>query len=166
VSRTVADEADAARGRGRRDAGSGKSAEFRQALTARGLRWAVGIDATQQVYPTDVELIAPSHGAMGRPPTPPTPTAPRISAKALIEARLAATGQGGPRTVRHLSWRRGTKGLLVAEFAAVRVRVADGPRMAGGKRLPGDAAWLVCERRATGERKYYLTNHPPRTSLL
>jgi hypothetical protein len=78
-----------------------------------------------------VELIAPSHGAMGRPPTPPTPTAPRISAKALIE-----------------------------------VRVADGPRMAGGKRLPGDAAWLVCERRATGERKYYLTNHPPRPSLL
>jgi hypothetical protein len=131
VSRTVADDADAARGRGRRDAGYGKSAEFRQALTARGLRWAVGIDATQQVYPTDVELIAPSHGAMGRPPTPPTPTAPRISAKALIE-----------------------------------VRVADGPRMAGGKRLPGDAAWLVCERRATGERKYYLTNHPPRTSLL
>jgi SRSO17 transposase len=38
------------------DAGYGASAEFRQALTARGLTWAVGIAKTQTVYPADVAL--------------------------------------------------------------------------------------------------------------
>jgi SRSO17 transposase len=59
---------------------------------------------------------------------------------------------------RTLSWRRGTKGDLTADFAALRVRVADGPMIARNRRLPGAAAWLVCERRTTGERKYYLSN--------
>ena len=58
------------------------------------------------------------------------------------------------------------EGPLAAEFAAVRVRVADGPLMARAQHLPGAAAWLVCERRATGEQRYYLTNHPARTPLL
>ena len=31
--------------------------------------------------------------------------------------------------------------------------------------MPGEAAWLVGEWRDTGELKYYLTNHPARTSL-
>lgn len=34
-----------------------------------------------------------------------------------------------------------------------------------GQHLPGDKAWLVAERRANGERKYYLANHGRRTSL-
>jgi SRSO17 transposase len=29
--------------------------------------------------------------------------------------------------------------------------------------LPGQAAWLVCEARSSGERKYYFTNRPPDT---
>src|SRR5215207_5817389 len=64
------------------------------------------------------------------------------------------------RAFRPLSWRRGTKGPLKARFAAVRVRVADGPVAARAQHLPGEAAWLVCEERAAGERKYHLTNHP------
>ncbi len=59
----------------------------------------------------------------------------------------------GPRAFRRFSWRRGTQGPLVAEFATVRVRVADGPLMARAQHLPGEAAWLVCERRDTGEMK-------------
>jgi hypothetical protein len=55
----------------------------------------------------------------------------------------------------------GTKGPLKAEFAAVRMRVADGPVAARGQHLPGEEAWLVGERRATGERKYYLANLRP-----
>jgi SRSO17 transposase len=31
--------------------------------------------------------------------------------------------------------------------------------------LPGEEAWLVGEHRATGERKYYLSNLPPDTPL-
>jgi SRSO17 transposase len=145
------------------DAGYGKSPEFRAGLTARGLLWAVGVDSTQHVYSADVALIAPSKGPKGRPQTRPVPTEPSMTAKALFEALSVRHGRGA---FRELSWRRGTEGLLVAEFAAVRVRVADGPRIARGKHLPGDAAWLVCERRATGERKYSLTNHPPRTPLV
>ena len=44
----------------------------------------------------------------------------------------------------------------------MRVRVADGPpqriRDMGGQHMPGDEAWLIGERRATGEHKYYLSN--------
>lgn len=145
------------------DAGYGRSPEFRAGLTARGLTWAVGVDPTQHVYAADVTLIAPTKGPMGRPQKHPVPSAPSLTAAALIDTLMA---RRGTRAFRDVAWRRGTKGPLVAEFAAVRVRVADGPRVARGKHLPGDAAWLVCERRANGERKYYLTNHPPRTSLL
>src|SRR3982751_2862435 len=51
-------------------------------------------------------------------------------------------------------------GPLQAKFAVLRVRVADGPVVARAQHLPGEEAWLVGEHRATGERKYYLTNHP------
>jgi hypothetical protein len=40
-----------------------------------------------------------------------------------------------------------------------------GAKDARGRQLPGEEAWLVGERRASGKRKYYLTNLPPRTSL-
>ena len=71
---------------------------------------------------------------------------------------------------RSLTWRRGTKGPLRASFAAVRVRVADGTPTRAGERshqhLPGDEeVWLVGERRATGEQKYYLSNLPAVTTL-
>jgi SRSO17 transposase len=145
------------------DAGYGTSAEFRAGLPARGLRWAVGIEALQTVYPADVTVRAPRPRPQGGLEKHPVPSTPSVTAQAMIDALVARRGL---RAFRELSWRRGTKGLLVAEFAAVRVRVADGARVAGRRRLPGEAAWLVCERRASGERKYYLTNHPARTSLV
>lgn len=49
------------------DAGYGMGAEFRQALSARSLAWAVGIPRHQKVYPRDVELIFPAAGR-GRTP--------------------------------------------------------------------------------------------------
>ncbi len=42
------------------DAGYGLSAPFRQALSARGLTWAVGIPFKQKVYPADVKMIFPA----------------------------------------------------------------------------------------------------------
>src|SRR5687767_4970758 len=67
--------------------------------------------------------------------------------------------------MRRPCWRTGTKGPLKAVFAAMRVRVADGPVAAGGQHLPGEEVWLIGEHRATGERKYYLANLPPNASL-
>ena len=70
---------------------------------------------------------------------------------------------------RRVSWRKGTKGPLAASFAAVRVRIADGPPQRihekGMQHMPGEEAWLVGERRASGERKYYLSSLPPDANL-
>jgi SRSO17 transposase len=138
------------------DAGFGSSAAFRAALTERGLLWAVGVLPAQLVYPADVELIGPTKSAMGRPAKHPTPSVDSVQAQQMIEGLDA-------RRLRRYAWRNGTKGMLTARFAAVRVRAADGPLMAHEKHLPGQAVWLVCEVRDNGERKYYFTNHPDNT---
>ena len=133
------------------DAGYGMSAGFRQALSARGLAWAVGIPRHQKVYPRDVQLVFPIAGR-GRPRKRHVPNVLSVSAQEMLaDAKW-----------RMLSWRKGTKGPLKARFAAVRVRVADGPPQRigdkGMQHLPGEEVWLVGERRASGEQKYYLAN--------
>jgi SRSO17 transposase len=139
------------------DAEYGKAAEFRHGLGGRGLPWAVGILPTQKVYPADVTLSHPARKATGRPRKHPVPSAASVAAAELLEAR--------PDAFRTIAWRTGTKGRLRARFAALRVRVADGPVAARGQHLPGEEAWLVGEHRASGERKYYLANHPAGTPL-
>lgn len=138
------------------DADYGMGAAFRRGLAVRGLRYAVGILPTQHVYPADVGCERPEPAATGRPRKHPVPSTESVSAAAMIDSL-------GTRAFRSVTWRLGTTGALRLDFAAVRVRVADGPRRANGRHLPGEAAWLVCERRAGGERKYYLCNHPPGT---
>jgi SRSO17 transposase len=140
------------------DAGYGISAPFRQALSGLGLLWAVGIPRIQKVYPSEVKLVPP----------PVTRGGPR---KTLIpdQEAIAAEAMLAKNSWKRITWRRGTKGPLRAKFAAVRVRVADGPavRLQGrtGQHLPGEEVWLVGEHRTSGERKYYLSNLPPDTAL-
>jgi SRSO17 transposase len=140
------------------DAGYGLSAPFRHELSERGLKWAVGIPRHQKVYRGDVALIFPVAGR-GRPRQRHIPDSKSVSAEAML------TGTSW----RSVSWRRGTKGRLSARFAAVRVRVADGPpqriRDRGAQHMPGDEVWLIGERRASGERKYYLSNLPIGTPI-
>lgn len=141
------------------DAGYGMSRDFRTGLTARGLTWAVGLLPQQRVYPADVTVRRPRRrrgpGRTGRPRTRPEPTRPATGA-----AELLATARW-----RRVTWRDGTKGPLAARFAAVRVRVAEGATVAHSQRLPGEAeVWLVGEERATGERKYYVSNLPGATT--
>ena len=138
------------------DAGYGSSAGFRAGLTQRGLRWAVGVQPTQKVYPADVRLDVPADPPVGRPAKHPRPSVPSVSVVQMIETL-------GSKALRRCSWRCGTKGMLSARFAAVRVCVADGVLASHGQHLPGQPAWLVCEARSSGERKYYFTNHPPNT---
>jgi SRSO17 transposase len=140
------------------DAGYGISAAFRQALSARELLWAVGIPRIQKVYSTDVEMIWPT-ATRGRPRQTAIPSTEAISAETMLASA----------PWRAITWRRGTKGPLRADFAAVRVRVADGPEVRIGRRagqhLPGEEVWLVGERRSSGEQKYYLSNLPADVSL-
>lgn len=136
------------------DAGYGISAAFRQGLSERALLWAVGVPRILKVYPVDVAMVGPRPSGRGRPRVRAEPD--QISQPA--EAVLA------PADWQEVSWRSGTKGPLSARFAAVRVRVADGPAQQIGGRpaqhLPGEEAWLVGEHRSTGEKKYYLSNLP------
>jgi len=154
--RIALDEVDRALASGARfgcilaDAEYGKTAEFRAGLGGRRLAYAVGVLPTQKVYPADVTLSRPERKPTGRPRKHPVPSAASVAAAELLEAR--------PGAFRTISWRTGTK--LRAEFAAVRVRVADGRVAAGGQHLPGEEVWLVGERRGSGERKYYLSNLP------
>jgi SRSO17 transposase len=139
------------------DAEYGKAAEFRHGLAGRRLAYAVGILPTQKVYPADVTLSLPERKPTGRPRKHPVPSAASVGAAELVERR--------PEALRTISWRTGTKGPLEAGFAALRVRVADGPVAARAQHLPGEEAWLVGEHRANGERKYYLSNLPPDATL-
>lgn len=133
------------------DAGYGCSAPFRQALSARGLRWAVGISGRNKVYPADVAMIFPVSGR-GRPRQRHVPDQVSVAAEAILEDM----------TGRSVTWRHGTKGRLRARFCALRVRMADGPTQRigtqGNQHLPGEAVWLVREERGSGERKFYLSN--------
>ena len=135
------------------DAGYGLSAPFRQGLTARKLAWAVGIPRHLKVYPVGVQLIWPI-ATRGRPRKRHIPDILSIAAEDML---ANAKWQ-------NVSWRTGTKGKLKARFAAVRVRIADGPpqriRDKGQQHLPGDEAWLIGEHRMSGEKKYYLANLP------
>jgi SRSO17 transposase len=140
------------------DAGYGLSAPFRQGLTARKLAWAVGIPRHLKVYPANVRMIWPLAGC-GRPRKRSIPDILSMAAEDMLaNARWRA-----------ISWRTGTKGKLKARFAAVRVRVADGPpqriRDKGQQHLPGDEAWLIGEHRISGEKKYYVANLPAKMDL-
>jgi SRSO17 transposase len=118
------------------------------------LAWAGGIACTQLVYPTTIKL-RPARTPSGRAAKHPLPNRPPRSAAERLETR---------RWYR-IPWRNGTKGPLNARFAAVRVRVADGPLTGEGTRLPGEELWLIGEWRDSGEKKYDLSNLPKRTPL-
>ena len=133
------------------DAGYGLSAPFRQGLTARKLAWAVGIPRHLKVYPVDVQMIWPV-ASRGRPRQRHVPDILSVPAEDML---AGAAWQS-------ISWRTGTKGKLKARFAAVRVRVADGPPQRirdeePSQHLPGGEAWLIGEHRVSGEKKYYRT---------
>ena len=138
------------------DAGYGTSAAFRAGLSARGLRWAVGIPRILKVYPANVALLPPptdGRRKLGEPD--------QLSRSA--EAVLAGA------VWQKVTWRRGTKGRLSAHFATARIRVADGPAQQihgrPAQHLPGEEAWVVGKRRASGETKYYLSNLPAAADL-
>ncbi|WP_375282542.1 IS701 family transposase [Sphingobium yanoikuyae] len=141
------------------DAGYGSSGQFREALSKRNLLWAVGISRRQNVYRADIGLIFPE-AAIGRRRKYHVPDDVAVSSELMLaDAKW-----------RKVSWRRGTKGKLTCQFAARRVRVADGHRhrMSDGRvqAMPGEQeVWLVGERRTTGEQKYYLSNLPADATL-
>lgn len=140
------------------DAGYGSSASFRQALSERGLSWAVGLSRRQTVYPPDVGLMFPVAKTGRRRKYHIPDTAPVSTETMLADAKW-----------RQVTWRRGSKGPLSCRFAVCRARIAEGHkhRMADNRvqAMPGDEVWLVGERRPGGEQKYYVSNLPADTPI-
>ena len=81
------------------DAGYGSSGSFRQALSARGLTWAVGLSGRQNIYPADVGLTFPEAGR-GRRRKYHLPDRMAVSAEQMLEDEKW----------QKVSWRQGTKG--------------------------------------------------------
>jgi SRSO17 transposase len=141
------------------DAGYGVCAEFRQELSNRNLKWAVGVQPETLVFPASVQITFPQKvHSKGRKPIIGTASEEPIKVEDLFAAFPA-------RNFADVTWRDGTKGPLTVAFAAVRVRPADGPRVVGHNHGPGDDVWLLCERRENGERKYHLSNYGTDTDL-
>lgn len=130
------------------DAAYGEATEFREAIAARGLHYAVGVSKTLTVFPA----------------------APTFKAGRTRSRRVLADGSVVPQPVealvdfampgdwQRICWRNGVQGKLEAEFLIRRVIPAHDWR----RGQTHDEVWLICER-TLGEqsvRKYHLTNLP------
>lgn len=120
------------------DAGYGVAAEFREALTRRGLVYAVAVTEGTSVWPPGEEPLSPEPWTgRGRRPT-----------------LLRRTDEHHPVSVRELAatlpaelyetvrWREGTRGRMASRFAAVRVRPAHRDTL---RSVPHPVEWLLIE---------------------
>ncbi|WP_084474901.1 IS701 family transposase [Deinococcus pimensis] len=133
------------------DAGYGINKAFRQALTARGLTWAVGVVGHQKVFRQEVVIVPPGVSALGHPCKNPRPS---DEARPVHDVLNALPPH---------AW-RAVRGQGKACWVVIRARIADGAVYHYGRHLPGEEVWVVGEKRRSGEVKYYITNHNERTS--
>ena len=142
------------------DAAYGDNAGFRDALTARGFSYALGIKGQTKVWTSGTEPLPPKpYAGRGRPATRPRvdtehrPLSVREAADALPREAW--------KTVR---WREGTKGTKVSRFAAAHVRVR---RSDTRRHELGDPQWLLVEWPAaeTEPTQYWLSTVPEDVEL-
>lgn len=141
------------------DAGYGASTGFRDALSKRGLCYAVGILPDTNLWPPGVEPLTPAPlKGLGRPPTLSRRSAERQQPARARELILNLPSNAW-KTVR---WREGTKGMMRSRFAAVRVRAAH--RDSRGSREP---EWLLVEWPFAEKEpsRYWLSTLPEEVTL-
>jgi SRSO17 transposase len=142
------------------DAGYGETTEFREALTQRGLSYAVGIKGDTSVWPPGTAPLPVSEWTgRGRPPT----RVRRDARHKPVSAHDLATGlrQNQWKTIR---WREGTRGTMASRFAALRIRPAHRDTL---RSEPRPLEWLLIEWPA-GEAdptKYWLSTVPEDVEL-
>lgn len=141
------------------DAGYGDCSEFRDGLAERELRYAVAIQSTIRAFAKPPRFIVPKRGDMGRPPY--KPRLAKNSPKPKTVQQIADALP--PEKWQRLTWRKGSKGDMQGEFAAVRVT----PSHRWSKGVQHDECWLLCERPIGEEKaaKFYFSNLPRRTAL-
>lgn len=148
------------------DAGYGNRAEFRLALAARKLCYAVGIGRSTAVWSTAVwpeqreAALPPPAGKRprGRPRRLPKDLPAPLRVYDLAQALPAAAW-------RSVTWREGSKGPMTSRFAAVRVRPAHGFRHGEDGE---EAQWLLLEWLAGQPEpsRQWLSNLPATTDLV
>jgi SRSO17 transposase len=138
------------------DAGYGASTQFREALTERGLSYAVGILPDTSLWVVGEEPLGHSPKTRGQ-----STRLGRTGGQQPVLARDLA--QGLPRKAwQMVSWRDGTKGLMRSRFARVRVRAAHRSRHPSR-----EAEWLLVEW-PSGEKeplRYWLSTVPEDVAL-
>ena len=142
------------------DAAYGDDNAFREGLETLGLSYAVGIKTTTSLWPPGVMPLPPlPKGKTGRPPRLLRRDEQHqpLSAKELALCLRAAT-------LRRVSWREGTRGMMRSRFAALRVRAAHRDYWCSE---PHPEQWLLIEWPTTEKEptKYWLANLPASISL-
>jgi len=101
------------------DAGYGEITEFREALTARGYSYIVGMGGDPVVWAPGTGPVAPADWRRPRGHSGPTRTRYRDGQHAPVSLLALATALGR-KACRSIRWREGTKGTQHSGFAAVR----------------------------------------------
>jgi len=141
------------------DAGYDECGDFQDGLVNRKLHHVVAVQTRIKAFEKPPRFIVPKQGDMGRRPSRArlAKNSPRPkTVQQIVDALSAGKWQ-------ELTWRKGSKGDMRGEFAAVRVT----PSHRWQKGLRHDECWLLCER-PVGEKKaikFYLSNLPRRTAL-
>ena len=142
------------------DAGYGNDTDFRDEITALGLRYAVGVQPTTSVWRKGTgPLPAAPYSGRGQPPKLLRRDAEHQPVS--VKAVALSLPEG---SFRKVTWREGTKGAQDSRFAAVRIRPAHRDYQ---RTEPRPEEWLLIEW-PEGEpepTKYWLSTLPKRTSV-
>lgn len=140
------------------DAEFGDVTVLRATLHRLRLAYALGVSSTLTVFRRRPRLVArrPRADGRGRPRTA------RRVAETDRPLSVAEIARQQPRSAwRWIRWRNGTQPSRRARFVALRVTPAQGWRI--GRLAP--EVWLLCEREADGDLKYYLIHLPASAGL-
>lgn len=142
------------------DAGYGVATEFRKALAARKLSYAMGVSAEVSVWPPGQQpLAAPAWSGRGRPP--------KLLRRSDTQRPLSVLELAKHQPVREwrvVRWREGTKGAMNSRFLMVRVRIAHRDYW---RSEPHDTEWLLVEwpQSEPEPTKFWLSNVPANVDL-
>jgi SRSO17 transposase len=142
------------------DAGYGNTTAFRDGITAMGLTYAVGIQASTTVWPQgEGPAPSPAFTGKGRPPR----LLRRDDDHQPVSAEVLARRVGRAR-LRSITWRQGTRTPLKSRFCALRVRPAHRDYWRAEARAE---EWLLIEWPAGQKEptKYFLSTLPADTPL-
>lgn len=142
------------------DSAYGDATEFREALTARHLKYVVGVKSSVSLWPPGRQPLPPKpYGGRGQPPKCLRRDQDHQPVSALDLAKSLPA-----EAFQEEAWREGAKGTMASRFAAVRVRAAHRDYY---RTEPRPEEWLLIEWPAKEKEptKYWLSTLAPTTPI-